>query len=151
MLVALREKQAKLQASEYTGKNQGKIQIRRALQQPEKISKICLKKPLKGPLICFFLLEASRTSDTTEATKQQLLYNVVLGSVVQQCESATNIQISSLFFKKNYFQFTLPWSIEQSPLCYTSGSNQLSILYIIMYIQTSQVALVVKDPPIGGK
>ena len=68
----------------------------------------------------------------------QLIYNVVLVSTVQQSESATRICISPLFCIS--FPFRSPQSTEQSFLCYTVGSHQLSILYIesIVYICQSQ-------------
>ena len=65
-----------------------------------------------------------------------LLYNVVLVSAVLQSESALCIHISLLFWIS--FSFKSPQSIKQSSLCYTAGSHQLSILYILVYICQSQ-------------
>ena len=62
----------------------------------------------------------------------QLLYNVVLVSAVQQSESAICIHISTLFWIS--FPFRSPQSTEQSSVCYTVGSHQLPILYIVVYI-----------------
>ena len=62
----------------------------------------------------------------------ELLYNVVLVSAVQQSESAICILISPL--SGISFPFRSSWSTEKSSLCYTAGSHQLSILYIVAYI-----------------
>ena len=66
----------------------------------------------------------------------QLLYNIVLVSTVQQSESAICIHISTLF--QIPFPYRSLQSIEQSSLCYTAGSYQLSILRIVVYICQSQ-------------
>ena len=66
----------------------------------------------------------------------QLYYNVVLVSTVQRSESAICIHISPLFWIS--FPFRSPKSTKQSSLCYTVGSHQLSILYILVYICQSQ-------------
>ena len=68
----------------------------------------------------------------------QLLYNILLVSAIQQSESAIRIHISPLFWIS--FPFKSPQSDEQSSLCYTVGSHQLSILYIVstVYICQSQ-------------
>ena len=66
----------------------------------------------------------------------QLLYNVVLVSAIQQSESATRIHISPLPWIS--FPFRSPESTEQSSLCYTVCSHQLSVLYIVLYICQSQ-------------
>ena len=65
----------------------------------------------------------------------QLLYNVVLVPAVQPGESAICIHISPLWIS---FALRSPQSIAQSSLCYTVGSHQLSILYIVVYICQSQ-------------
>ena len=65
----------------------------------------------------------------------QLLYDVVLVSTVQQSKSAICIHIlppTPLFWI--FFPFRSPQSTEKSSLCYTVGSLQLSILYIVVYI-----------------
>ena len=64
----------------------------------------------------------------------QLLYNVVLVSAVQQSASAVRIHISPLFWIS--FPFRSPQSIEQSSLCYTAGSHQISVLYIVCICQS---------------
>ena len=65
----------------------------------------------------------------------QLLYNVVLVSIVQQNESAICIIYIPSFGIS--FLYRSPQSIEQSSLSYTVGSYQLSVLCIvsIVYIQ----------------
>ena len=60
----------------------------------------------------------------------QLIYNVLLVSTIQQSESI--IHISTLF--QILFPNRLLQSTEQSYLCYTVGSYQLSILYIVVCI-----------------
>ena len=65
----------------------------------------------------------------------QLLYNVLV-SAVYQSESVTCIHISVLFGIS--FPFRSAQNIEQSSLCYTVGSHQLSILYIVyIYINAN--------------
>ena len=59
----------------------------------------------------------------------QLLYSVVLVSAIQQSESAVHIHIPPPFWIS--FPFKSPESTEQSSLCQTVGSPQLSLLYII--------------------
>ena len=59
----------------------------------------------------------------------QLLYNVVLLSAVQQSESVIRIHTSPLFFIS--FPSGSPQSTQFSSLCYTVGSHQLSILYMV--------------------
>ena len=49
---------------------------------------------------------------------------------------ATREALSPLF--QTSFPFRSPQSTEQSSLCYTIGSHQLSILYIVVYICQSQ-------------
>ena len=66
----------------------------------------------------------------------QLIYNVVLVSVVQQSESVMHTHISTLF--QILFPCRSLQSIEQSFLCYTVGSYELSILYIVVYVCQSQ-------------
>ena len=66
----------------------------------------------------------------------QLIYNVALVSAVQQSESVIHIHISTLF--QILFPYRSLQSIEQSSLCYTIGSHQLSILYIVVYICQSK-------------
>ena len=66
----------------------------------------------------------------------QFLYNAVSVSAVQQSESAICIHIYPLFWIS--FPFRSPQSTEQSSLCYTVGSHQLSVLYIVVYICQSQ-------------
>ena len=66
----------------------------------------------------------------------QFLYNDVLFSAVQQSESVIRIHISPFF--QISFPFRSPQSIQSSSLCYTAGSHQLSILYIVVYICQSQ-------------
>ena len=65
-----------------------------------------------------------------------MLYAAVSVSAVQKSESAIYIRISSAFL--DFPPFRLPQSTEQSPLCYTVGSLQLSVLYIAVYICQSQ-------------
>ena len=60
----------------------------------------------------------------------QLIYTVVLVSAVQQSESIIHIHISTLF--QILFPYISLHSIEQSSLCYTVRSYQLSILYIVV-------------------
>ena len=67
---------------------------------------------------------------------EQLIYNVVLVSAVQQSESVIHIPISTLF--QILFPYRSLQSIEQSSLCYTVGPYQSSILYIVVYICQSQ-------------
>ena len=66
----------------------------------------------------------------------QLLCNTVLVYTVQQSETAIRIHISPLF--QISFPFRSPQNIEQRSLCYTVGSHQLSVLYIVVYICQSQ-------------
>ena len=75
----------------------------------------------------------------------QLLYNVVLVSTVQQSLSAIRIHISPLFWIS--FPFRSAQTIEQSSLCYTVGSHQLSILYIvsIVYIDIYTVQFAIQQ------
>ena len=77
-----------------------------------------LIRKTKGRSLDFFLIGV------------QLLYNVVLVSAVQHSESAICTHISSLFWIS--IPFRSPQSTEQSSLCYTAGSHQLSILYIVV-------------------
>ena len=65
-----------------------------------------------------------------------LLYNVVLVSVVHQRESYIYTHLSPLFWTS--FSFRSPQSTEQSSLYYMVGSQQLSVLYIVVYICQSQ-------------
>ena len=58
----------------------------------------------------------------------QLIYNAVLVSAIQRNESVTHILMSTLF---NLLPYGSLQHIEQSFLCYTVGSYQLSILYIV--------------------
>ena len=58
----------------------------------------------------------------------QLFYNVVLVSAVQQSESLIRIPIS---LSQTSFSFRSPESTEQSSLCRTVGSHQLSVLYTV--------------------
>ena len=73
----------------------------------------------------------------------QLVYNVVLVSAVQQSESATQIHVHPPFLIS--FLFMSLQSTEQSSVCYTTASNQMSILYIVtihsvyMSISISQI------------
>ena len=62
----------------------------------------------------------------------QLFYKVILVSTVQQSNSTIGIHISPLFWVS--FPFRSPQSTEQSSLCHTVDSNQLSILYTVVYI-----------------
>ena len=55
---------------------------------------------------------------------------------VQQNESVIHIHISPLFWIS--FPLRSPQSTEQSSLCYTVGSHQLSILYIVSIVYISQ-------------
>ena len=61
----------------------------------------------------------------------QLIYNAVLVSAVQQSDSVIYIHIPTLF--KIIFPYRPFQSIEQSFLCYTEGSFQLSISYVTIY------------------
>ena len=65
-----------------------------------------------------------------------LLYNVILVCTVQQKKSVIHIHIVSLFTIS--FPLSWPQSIEQSSLCYTVCSHQLSILYMLVYTWQSQ-------------
>ena len=65
-------------------------------------------------------------------TGVQLFYIVVLVSSVQQSESAICIHISPVSWTA--FAFRPPHCIKQSSLCYTIGSCQLSILYIVSIV-----------------
>ena len=60
----------------------------------------------------------------------QLIYNVVLVSAAQQSESVIHILISTLF--QILFPCRSLQSTEQSSLCYTVGSYQLSILFYFL-------------------
>ena len=75
----------------------------------------------------------------------QLFYNVVLVSTVQRSESAICIHISPLFWIS--FPFKSSQNIEQSSLCYTVGSHQLSVLYIVVDICQSQSLNSSHSPP----
>ena len=68
----------------------------------------------------------------------QLLYNVMLVSTVQQSETDVCLHISPIFWIS--LPFRSPQSTEQSSLCYTLCSRQLSTLYIelIVYKYQSQ-------------
>ena len=66
----------------------------------------------------------------------QLLYNIVLVSIVQQNEITVCSHISPLFWIS--FPFRSPRSTVQNSLCYKAGSHQLSIFYITVYICQSQ-------------
>ena len=55
---------------------------------------------------------------------------------VQQSESVIHMHISTLF--QISFPFRSPQSTEQSSLCCTVGSHQLSILYVVVCICQSQ-------------
>ena len=74
----------------------------------------------------------SLTSAFTPLKKKKigvlLLYIVVSVAAVLQGETAVCINISPLRWIS--FQFRSPQSTEQSSLCYTVGSHQLSILYV---------------------
>ena len=65
-----------------------------------------------------------------------LLYNGVLVSAVQQSESAIRIHISPPSWIS--LPPRSPQSSEQNSLCYTVGSHQLSVLYIVVYVYQSQ-------------
>ena len=96
------------------------------LREVLEASPYCLKSTLSIPTkFCFFLIIGV-----------QLLYNVVLVSTVQQSESAIHIHISPLFWIS--FPFRSLQSIQQSSLCYTVGSHQLSILYIVSIVYICQ-------------
>ena len=60
-----------------------------------------------------------------------LLYNTGFDFAVQQSESAIHMYISPLPWIP--FPFRSPQNTEQSSLCSTVGSHQLSILYIAVY------------------
>ena len=75
----------------------------------------------------------------------QLFYNVVLVSAVEKSESATRIHISPLLWIS--FPFRSPQSNEQCSLCYTVGSHQLSILYVVVYI--CQINLPIHPTPLS--
>ena len=68
----------------------------------------------------------------------QLLYTAVSVSAIQQSESAIRIHISPLFWIS--LPFRSPQDTQQSSLCYTVGSHQLPILYLVGYICQSQCA-----------
>ena len=61
---------------------------------------------------------------------------MLLVSTVQQSESAIRIHISPLF--QISFPFRSPQSTEQGSRCYTVGSHQLSILYIVSTVYMCQ-------------
>ena len=65
-----------------------------------------------------------------------MIYNVVLVSSVQQSDSVIYIFISIVF--QGLFPYGLLQNIKSSSLCYTAGSNLLSILYIVVCICQSQ-------------
>ena len=64
----------------------------------------------------------------------QLLCSVVFIPTVQQSESAICIPISPLFFFLISFSFRPPQNSEQSSLCYSVGSHQLSNSYIVSIV-----------------
>ena len=68
---------------------------------------------------------------TLSKSPQQLIYNAVLVSAVQQSESVMHIHISTLF--QILFPYRLLQSIESSSLCCTASPYQLSILYIVSF------------------
>ena len=55
--------------------------------------------------------------------------------------SVIHIYIYPLFLWIS-FPFRLPQSVEQSSLCYTVGSHQLSVLYIVVYICQSHIVYI---------
>ena len=63
----------------------------------------------------------------------QLIYNVVLLSCVQQCESVINTRIFILFWI--LFPYRSLQSIKQSSLCYKVGPYQFSILQQCVYLK----------------
>ena len=68
--------------------------------------------------------------------KYKLLYNVVFISAINQNESAICIHRSPLFWIS--FAYRSPQSVKYSSLCYTAGSHQLLILYIVSIVQIYQ-------------
>ena len=94
---------------------------------------------LLNSLICSYsvLIKSLQLSFLLNFIDEQLLYNVVLVSAVQQSESAIcSIHIFPYFWIS--FPFCSLQNIDSSLLCCTVGSHQLSILYPVSIVHMCQ-------------